>query len=142
VDGKTDANQAAASRSPEQDQDGGGKPPIAIAAPQDPGSASAGKFGIDRGPQLVNSTLQPRSAYPSITVEVGRPVRWEIEASPFSLNGCNNRIVIPEYGIEYAFKPGKNVIEFTPKRVGRVPYSCWMGMIPGMITVVDSAAAR
>ncbi|MDR2693863.1 MAG: sulfite exporter TauE/SafE family protein [Chitinispirillales bacterium] len=117
---------------------GGGDTPTA-AAPQAAGTGNdSGKFGIDRGPQLVNSTLQPRSAYPSITVEVGRPVRWEIEASPFSINGCNNRIIIPEYKIEYAFKPGKNVIEFTPKRVGKVPYSCWMGMIPGMITVVDS----
>jgi uncharacterized protein len=137
VDGKTDANQAAAAQTTEQDQGG---PPIAVAPPQGPESASAGKFGIDRGTQLVNSTLQPRSAYPSITVEVGRPVRWEIEASPISLNPCNNKIVIPEYGIEYAFKPGKNVIEFTPKRVGKVPYSCWMGMIPGMITVADSVA--
>jgi uncharacterized protein len=106
--------------------------------PEDSANTPSGKFGINRGPLLVNSTLQPRSAYPSITVEVGRPVKWEIEASPFSLNGCNNKIIIPEYGIEYAFKPGKNIIEFTPKRVGRVPYSCWMGMIPGMITVVDS----
>ena len=96
---------------------------------------------VERAPLVVNSVLNPRAAYPSITVEAGRPVRWEIEASPFSLNPCNNRIIIPEYRIEYAFKPGINVIEFTPKRVGKVPYSCWMGMIPGMITVVDSVKA-
>jgi len=143
-----------AARNKEQSQNAAAAPPpIAVApqtaaaqkpaaAPRDSGKAQADNFGINRGPLLVNSTLQPRSAYPSITVEAGRPVRWEIEASPFSLNGCNNRIIIPEYGIEYAFKPGKNVIEFTPKRVGRVPYSCWMGMIPGMITVVDSLKSR
>jgi len=127
-------------RIPEQNQEGKGAPPPVAVAPQTPQTPAidTGKFGINRGPLLVSSTLQPRSAYPSITVEVGRPVRWEIEASPFSINGCNNRIIIPEYKIEYTFKPGKNVIEFTPTRKGKVPYSCWMGMIPGMITVVDS----
>jgi uncharacterized protein len=138
VAGGTNANQADQSYAPNQSRGGStAPPPIVTQTPAAPAIDTA-KFGIDRGPLLVNSTLQPRSAYPSITVEVGRPVRWEIEASPFSLNGCNNRIVIPEYRIEYAFKPGKNVIEFTPTRKGRFQYTCWMGMIPGMITVVDS----
>ncbi|MDR2592346.1 MAG: sulfite exporter TauE/SafE family protein [Chitinispirillales bacterium] len=142
VAGGKDANQADQNYAPNQSRGGAtAPPPIVTQTPAAP-AIDTGKFGIDRGPLLVNSTLQPRSAYPSITVEVGRPVRWEIEASPFSLNACNNKIIIPEYNIEYAFKPGKNVIEFTPTRKGRFQYTCWMGMIPGMITVVDSVKAK
>jgi sulfite exporter TauE/SafE/copper chaperone CopZ len=113
----------------------GGMPLAAVTAPQDSASASD-KFGIiNKGHLLVNSVLLPY-AYPSITVEAGRQVRWEIDAPPQNINGCNNRMFIREYGIEHTFKPGKNVIEFTPVKTGKVPYTCWMGMIPGMITVV------
>jgi len=118
----------------------GGMPLAYVTVPQDTGSA-AGKMG-ERGHLLVNSTLLPYAAYPSITVEVNRPVRWEIDVPQHSINGCNNEMLIKEYGIRHKFTPGKNVIEFTPKRVGNVPYTCWMGMIPGVITVVDSGMVR
>ena len=93
-------------------------------------------IAIDLGPQVINSTLSPYG-YPSIRVESGRPVKWVINAPPGSINGCNYKFIIREYGIEYEFKTGENVVEFTPNRVGNVPYTCWMGMIPGTITVVN-----
>jgi len=87
--------------------------------------------------QVINSTLLP-NRYPNITVEVATPVKWIIDAPQGSINGCNNRINIHEYGIlNYTFKPGENIIEFTPTQTGRVQYSCWMGMIRGVITVVE-----
>jgi plastocyanin domain-containing protein len=85
--------------------------------------------------QIINSTLLPRQ-YPAITVQQGIPVRWIINAPQGSINGCNNRFIIREYGIEHTFKPGENVIEFLPEKTGRFPYSCWMGMIRSSITVV------
>jgi len=94
-------------------------------------------IAIDRGPQVVNSTLSPYG-YPTIRVESGRPVKWVIDAPPGSINGCNYKFIIREYGIEHEFKPGQNVVEFTPKRTGNIPYTCWMGMIPGTITVVSA----
>jgi hypothetical protein len=93
-------------------------------------------IAIDLGPQVINSTLSPYG-YPNIRVESGRPVKWVINAPPGSINGCNYKFIIREYGIEYEFKTGENVVEFTPNRVGNVPYTCWMGMIPGTITVVN-----
>lgn len=92
---------------------------------------------IENGVQLVASTLAP-GKYPAITVQAGIPVRWTINAPERSINGCNNRIFIPEYNIEYAFQPGENVIEFTPERTGKFQYSCWMGMIRSTITVVEA----
>jgi hypothetical protein len=84
--------------------------------------------------QVIYSTLDPRR-YPSITVKKGIPVRWLIEAPPSSIHGCNNRIFIPEYDIEYTFKYGENVIEFTPTKEGSFRYSCWMYMMFGNIVV-------
>ncbi len=86
------------------------------------------------GIQVVHSTLQPGS-YPEITVQSGVPVKWIIDAPEGSINGCNNRMLIPDYDIEYAFHTGENVIEFTPAASGTVRYSCWMGMIQGKIVI-------
>jgi plastocyanin domain-containing protein len=77
-------------------------------------------------------------------VQQGIPVKWIINAPQGSVNGCNNRMIIREYGIEYSFKTGENVIEFMPERTGKFPFSCWMGMIRSSITVVaegESVAA-
>jgi len=90
---------------------------------------------IRNGEQIVNSTLQP-NRYPAITVQQGIPVRWIIKAPPGSITGCNNRMIIREYGIQYAFEPGDNVIKFTPTKTGLFRYSCWMGMIQSTITVL------
>jgi sulfite exporter TauE/SafE/copper chaperone CopZ/plastocyanin domain-containing protein len=91
---------------------------------------------IVNGVQTVNSTLSG-GRYPAITVQQGIPVKWTINAPQGSINGCNNRMIIREYGIEHRFTAGDNVIEFTPEKTGRFSYSCWMGMIRSSITVVE-----
>lgn len=91
---------------------------------------------IEDGKQVVTTTLNP-GRYEPITVQAGIPVVWTIEAGDGSINGCNNRIFIPEYGIEKKFQTGDNVIEFTPEEAGTYGYSCWMGMIRSTITVLS-----
>ncbi|MDR2740775.1 MAG: sulfite exporter TauE/SafE family protein [Treponema sp.] len=113
--------------------------PFAIKASWKGNGASAPAeipFQIENGVQIVNSTLSG-GRYPAITVRQGIPVKWTINAPAGSINGCNNRMIIREYGIEHRFTPGENVIEFIPARTGRFPYSCWMGMIRSSITVVE-----
>jgi len=90
---------------------------------------------IRNGVQIINSTLLP-GRYPAIIVQQGIPVRWTINAPQGSINGCNNRFIIREYGIQHTFKYGDNVIEFMPERAGRFNYSCWMSMIRSTITVL------
>jgi sulfite exporter TauE/SafE len=113
--------------------------PIDRTASLKPTSAQADKDKfvpeIKNGVQIVNSALLP-NRYPAITVQQGIPVRWIINAQPGSITGCNNPMIIPEYGIQYTFKHGSNVIEFTPAKTGRFRYSCWMGMIQSTITVL------
>jgi sulfite exporter TauE/SafE/copper chaperone CopZ len=98
-------------------------------------AASDGK--VEGGVQVVNSTLES-GRYPSITVKAGTPVKWIINAPQGSVNGCNGRMFINEYGIEHEFKTGDNVIEFTPTKAGKIQYSCWMGMIRGTVTVAEA----
>lgn len=94
---------------------------------------------VKDGVQVINSTLSPGS-YPSITVQAGMPVKWVIDAPKGSINGCNYKLYINEYGIEHQFKSGENIIEFTPTKSGTFNYSCWMGMIRGTIAVTEANA--
>jgi sulfite exporter TauE/SafE/copper chaperone CopZ/plastocyanin domain-containing protein len=103
---------------------------------RDAAPAAETPFRIENGVQIVNSTLSG-GRYPAITVQAGIPVKWTINAPPGSINGCNNRMIIREYKIEHRFKPGENLIEFTPGKTGKFTYSCWMGMIRSSITVVE-----
>ena len=92
---------------------------------------------IQNGTQYVRSEIDFGS-YPAITVQVGVPVRWTISAEEGKLNGCNNEIVIPAYGLTVPLQAGENIVEFTPTQTGAIPYTCWMGMIRSTIYVVDS----
>ena len=91
---------------------------------------------IKDGVQIVSTSLSS-GRYEPITVRAGIPVKWTITAGQGTINGCNNRIFVPEYNIEKRFEVGENVIEFTPTETGTFVYSCWMGMIRSTITVVD-----
>jgi sulfite exporter TauE/SafE/plastocyanin domain-containing protein/copper chaperone CopZ len=100
--------------------------------------AAGEKITLADGKQIVTSTLSS-GKYPDITVQAGTPVKWIINAPQGSVNGCNYRINIQEFGISnYDFKTGENIIEFTPTRAGQFRYTCWMGMIRGSITVTEA----
>jgi hypothetical protein len=113
--------------------------PFASNALTNTASASAGGAAAEviDGIQIVTTTLSP-GAYEPIRVQAGIPVQWNIQAEAGAINGCNNKIIIPEYGIEKKLEPGDNIIEFTPEESGIVPFSCWMGMIRSQISVYDS----
>jgi len=109
-----------------------------------PRTAAAASQTVDStvtdGVQVVKSELSS-GKYPAITVQAGIPVKWIINAPEGSINGCNNRMLIPEYDVEYTFKTGENIIEFTPTKAGTFSYSCWMGMIRSTISVTEAGAA-
>jgi plastocyanin domain-containing protein len=64
-------------------------------------------------------------------------VRWEIE--DVGTSGCTNAIVAKGlFPDEIPLTPGKvSVKEFTPTRPGKYKFSCWMGMVSGIIEVVE-----
>ena len=99
-------------------------------------SASGSEIEIVDGKQIVKSTLNPYR-YPAITVKKGVPVHWEIEVGENALNGCNYRMIFRDFGFQYQMDYGTNVIEFTPEKSGMFQYTCWMGTVHGVVTVVE-----
>lgn len=75
--------------------------------------------------------------YKDIIVQKGIPVKIIINASKDKLTGCNNEIIINEYGIKKKLEVGENIIEFTPKDTKTISYTCWMNMIKNNIKVID-----
>ncbi|MDP2736869.1 MAG: sulfite exporter TauE/SafE family protein, partial [bacterium] len=91
---------------------------------------------LENGVQIVrmketNSGYSPNS----FTVQKDIPVKWIIDAqAPYS---CAASLVMQKYNIRKYLKQGENIIEFTPRDLGRIPFSCSMGMYTGVFNVVD-----
>jgi sulfite exporter TauE/SafE len=86
--------------------------------------------------QTINMEVLKSSFSPNqFTLRKGVPVKWVIDGK--EMNECNKTIVIPQYKMKIELKEGLQIIEFTPPESGVVPWSCWMGMIPGTFIVVD-----
>jgi plastocyanin domain-containing protein len=94
---------------------------------------------VEENVQLVSTDMEP-NVYEPIAVQVGIPVRWTINVEEGDLNGCNNPIAIPKYGVEQKLEIGENIIEFTPTSEGNIVYTCWMGMISGNIMAVSDVS--
>ena len=45
------------------------------------------------------------------------------------------------FDMNFDIKKGEQVIEFTPTEEGVIPWSCWMGMIPGTFVVTEDGTA-
>lgn len=88
--------------------------------------------------QVIRMTASASGYSPeNFTVKKGVPVRWEI--TDIGTSGCTNSLVAKSFFKEtLRLVPGKTTIkEFTPTKTGRFPFSCWMGMITGEITVIN-----
>jgi sulfite exporter TauE/SafE/plastocyanin domain-containing protein/copper chaperone CopZ len=102
----------------------------------DSSNSNVAKAILQDGVQVItmsagNNGYTPNAFY----VQKGIPVKWIINGD--KLNSCNNAIVVPSLDIEMKIKKGENVVEeFTPEDKD-INFSCWMGMISGVIKVVD-----
>jgi uncharacterized protein len=87
--------------------------------------------------QTINMEVLKSSFSPNqFTLRKGVPVKWVINGK--EMNECNKTIVIPQYKLKFELKEGTQILEFTSPESGVVPWSCWMGMIPGTFIVVDN----
>ncbi len=102
-------------------------------SPGTPAAVAVAK--VDGGYQYVRTTVESGQYHPFV-VQKGIPVRWTVSAKADDLNGCNNPLTVPQYGIRKTLVPGDNLIEFTPDRDGTIAYTCWMGMITSSIRIV------
>lgn len=97
-------------------------------------SDNQGYAEIKNGKQYVNLVVDGDYGVVKEKIRKGIPVVMNVEAK--NLNGCNNPLTIPEYGITQELQEGKNIIEFTPMEAGKVVVTCWMGMIKTYLNVV------
>jgi sulfite exporter TauE/SafE/copper chaperone CopZ len=99
-------------------------------------SSAAAKPIIENGVQIIKMTADGNGYTPNgLYVQKNMPVKWIIDGR--ALNSCNGAIVVPSLNKQIILKPGENIIEFTPKDKD-IPFSCGMGMIRGIIKVVDN----
>jgi uncharacterized protein len=102
-------------------------------------SASDDNIVMEDGFQVIEMEVNRYGWEPDkFVLKRGVPVRWKIDGK--ELNGCNNAIVAPKLGLDFKIKEGPQVIEFTPDKEGKITWSCWMGMIPGMFVVQEDMA--
>lgn len=98
--------------------------------------SAAAKPTIENGVQIIKMTADGNGYTPNgLYVQKDMPVKWIIDGK--ALNSCNSTIVIPSLNKVINLNSGENVIEFTPKDKD-IPFSCGMGMIRGIIKVVDN----
>lgn len=98
-------------------------------------SQNVAKAVLQDGVQIINMTADNKGFTPNaFYVQKGIPVKWIIDGK--ELNTCNNSIIIPSLQREVKINKGENVVEFMPEEKD-MNFSCWMGMINGVIKVVD-----
>lgn len=100
-------------------------------------NSNIAKAKIKDGVQIIEMTANNSGYTPNaFYVQKGIPVKWIINGE--SINYCNNAIVMPSLNIEMKINKGENIVkEFIPKD-SDINFSCWMGMIRGVIKVVDN----
>lgn len=93
------------------------------------------KAVMEDGVQVIKMTVSNKGFTPNaFYVQKEIPVKWIIDGK--EINTCNNAIIIPSINRELKVKSGENIIEFMPGEKD-VNFSCWMGMLGGVIKVVD-----
>jgi sulfite exporter TauE/SafE/plastocyanin domain-containing protein/copper chaperone CopZ len=100
------------------------------------GQQNIAKPTIEDGVQVIRMTADNNGYTPNaFYVQKNMPVKWIVTGS--QLNSCNNAIVVPSLNIQKTLKSGENIIELTPNDKD-INFSCWMGMIRGVIKVTDN----
>jgi len=106
-------------------------------------SSQDGLPPIVGGKQVIKMNASASGYVPNnFKVRVGIPVRWEI--SDTGTSGCTNAVISKGlFEGQIALTPGQvSIKEFTPGKPGKYKFSCWMGMISGVIEVVDKSGQR
>lgn len=90
------------------------------------------------GKQIVKMNASASGYEPNrIVVKAGIPIKWEITDTGTS--GCTNAIISRDlFDGEIFLKPGEiSRKEFTIEKPGKYKFSCWMGMVSGIIEVIE-----
>lgn len=97
---------------------------------------SGSSANVNQGVQKVTINITPRGYLADVTtLKVGVPVELTLVTN--NIYSCARSFSIPSFNIVKNMPPtGSQVIKFTPKKVGRLTYTCTMGMYTGYFDVV------
>lgn len=113
-----------------------GKSQAVAVAPQSRETAKESPAREKVAPQVIRMTQEADGYFPNnFTVKRGQRVAWVIDSR--ESYSCSVSLVAPKIGVRKILQPGENVIEFTPKTAGDIPFSCSMGMFRGTINVIE-----
>lgn len=105
-------------------------------------TSDEGLAPIVNGKQILKMDASSRGYQPNyFKIKVGIPVRWEVR--DVGTSGCTNAIISRSlFEGQIPLTPGQTSIkEFTPTKVGKYKFSCWMGMVSGIIEVVSDTGS-
>jgi sulfite exporter TauE/SafE/copper chaperone CopZ len=69
-----------------------------------------------------------------VTIYAGVPTHWTIKST--SNESCTIAVVVPDLNLQVNLELGDNTVELPALSVGKLDYSCAMGMVGGRINVV------
>lgn len=99
---------------------------------------TSGLAPMVNGKQLLQMQASASGYSPNyFKVKVGIPIRWEI--TDIGTSGCTNAVMSKSlFDGQINLTPGQvSVKEFTPLKAGQYKFSCWMGMVIGVIEVIN-----
>jgi sulfite exporter TauE/SafE/copper chaperone CopZ len=94
------------------------------------------------GKQVIKMNASASGYDPNyFKVETGVPVRWEITDAGTS--GCTNAVISNSlFSGSIGLTHGQTAVkEFTASKPGKYKFSCWMGMVSGIIEVIPKNGA-
>ena len=91
----------------------------------------------ENGKQIVTMNVKSTSYEASTnTLKIGIPVKLILKTNKTA--GCSRSFTIPEYNISKVLPvTGTEIIEFTPTKLGRLTYTCSMGMYSGTFNIIE-----
>lgn len=105
--------------------------------PQDLQASDTGKINIQNGVQNATITVNNSGYAPQvISLKKDIPVRLTLKTN--NVQSCSRAFTIPALNIQKLLpSTGETIIEFTPKKLGALAFSCSMGMYTGRFNIIN-----
>ncbi|EKE05672.1 MAG: hypothetical protein ACD_19C00183G0003 [uncultured bacterium] len=90
----------------------------------------------ENGKQIVTINVKNNGYTASTnTLKIGVPVKLILKTN--KVGGCIRSFTIPEYNISKILPAtGTEIVEFTPTKLGKLTYTCSMGMYSGTFNII------
>jgi len=104
------------------------------------GSSASVNVAVQDGQQIVRMDQVSAGYSPNnFTIKQNIPTKWIINSK--NPNSCAASIIAPKLGIKKYLSAGENIIEFVPREVGKIQFTCSMGMYRGYFNVIENKEA-